>query len=221
MRGIIGRAKSCCDCPPEKECPCPEKGPQGPQGARGPQGAQGPQGAAGPQGFQGPQGAPGSDADAMLKWSGLAIVPIGESIPAGGSVQTALADAGLAVVNQIAPAPATLFVSQYLPPRYPAGESITFDRLSARINSVVDLATGAIINLPPGLIVTATLYQNDTPTGLSVSMNAVGMIVTANDPDVVFDPTQTFDVRVSIFNPTESIVTGGFGVHVSATTGLA
>ena len=216
-RGIIGRSKSCCDCPPEKDCPCPE-GPPGPQGERGPQG---PQGAQGAQGEMGPQGSPGSDADATLKWSGLAIAAIGSSIPPGGSVQTAIADAGLAVVNQLAPAPATLFVSQYLPPRYPAGEVITFDRLSARINAVIDLATGAVIDLPPGVVVNATLFRNDAPTGLSVSMNAVGTIVTANDPDVVVDATQTFDVRVTILNPTEAILTGGFGVHVSATTGLA
>ena len=106
-RGIIGRAKSCCDCPPEKDCPCPEEGPQGArgpqglQGLEGPQGEQGLQGAQGEQGEQGPQGPQGGTSPADVAQYGyfsrstVGVISNNDNVP----FETALSSPG---VTQIA-----------------------------------------------------------------------------------------------------------------------
>ena len=78
-RGIIGRSKSCCDCPPEKDCPCPE-GPQGPQGPQGARGSQGERGEQGPQGAQGPQGGIATAQYGYVTRTSSAVVPAGGDV---------------------------------------------------------------------------------------------------------------------------------------------
>ena len=136
MRGIIGRAKSCCDCPPEKDCPCPE-GPQGPQGARGPQGAQGP---------QGPQGGQGVDAS-IERFSGL--------VPAfAGAVQVSLSDPGIIVPSNV-PYPLerpTTFdgIAANLAAVVPPGSTLTAE-LSYRVDGMgPPIGTGLLVRYLEG-----------------------------------------------------------------------